>query len=62
MRINSRKSGKFSGEFGQLLHAFLKPFCTQEPLDASARVQKGMRKLLFNYYFYSHPEIGNFRV
>jgi hypothetical protein len=21
-----------------------------------------MRKLLFNYYFYSHPEIGNFRV
>jgi hypothetical protein len=36
MRINSRKSGKFSGEFGQLLKAFLKPFCTQEPLDASA--------------------------
>jgi hypothetical protein len=23
---------------------------------------KIMRKLLFNYYFYSHPEIGNFRV
>jgi hypothetical protein len=21
-----------------------------------------MRKLLFNYSFYSHPEIGNFRV
>jgi hypothetical protein len=31
-----KKSGKFSGEFGQLLHVFLKPFCTQEPLDASA--------------------------
>jgi hypothetical protein len=23
---------------------------------------KIMRKLLFNYSFYSHPEIGNFRV
>jgi hypothetical protein len=26
MRINSEKSGKFSGELGQLLNAFLKPF------------------------------------
>jgi hypothetical protein len=24
--------------------------------------KKLMRKLLFNYSFYSHPEIGNFRV
>jgi hypothetical protein len=24
--------------------------------------KKFMRKLLFNYSFYSHPEIGNFRV
>jgi hypothetical protein len=23
---------------------------------------KIVRKLLFNYYLYSHPEIGNFRV
>jgi hypothetical protein len=23
---------------------------------------KFMRKLLFNYFLYSHPEIGNFRV
>jgi hypothetical protein len=33
MRIISRK---FSEGFGQLLNAFLKPFCTQAPLDASA--------------------------
>jgi hypothetical protein len=26
------------------------------------KILKIMRKLLFNYSFYSHPEIGNFRV
>jgi hypothetical protein len=36
MRINPRKIQKILGTFGQLINAFLKPFCTQEPLDASA--------------------------
>jgi hypothetical protein len=26
------------------------------------KILKFMRKSLFNYSFYSHPEIGNFRV
>jgi hypothetical protein len=36
MRINSRKSGKFSGELGHLLNAFLKPFALKKHQDASA--------------------------
>jgi hypothetical protein len=36
MRINSRKSGKFSKGFGQFLNAFLKPFALKKHQDASA--------------------------
>jgi hypothetical protein len=35
MRINSRKSGKFSGTLGQL-NAFLKPFALKNHQDAPA--------------------------
>jgi hypothetical protein len=36
MRINSRKSGKFSEELALLLNAFLKPFALKKHQDASA--------------------------
>jgi hypothetical protein len=36
MRINYRKSRKFSGGFGQHLVTFLKPFALQKHWDASA--------------------------
>jgi hypothetical protein len=35
MRISSRKSEKFSKEFGQHLNAFLKPFALEKHQDAS---------------------------
>jgi hypothetical protein len=36
MRINSRKIQKISGELGQLLTAFLKPFALKKLHGASA--------------------------
>jgi hypothetical protein len=45
MRINFRKSGKFSGEVGQLLNAFLKPFCPQQAPRCN-----GMNATLTTFY------------
>jgi hypothetical protein len=41
-----------------------KVFCILYSLQKNKcwKIFKIMRKLLFNYSFYSHPEIGNFRV
>jgi hypothetical protein len=45
MRINPKKSRKFSEGFGQLLNAFLKPFCTQEAPRCT-----GMNATLTTFY------------